>query len=83
MAQDRGSIQAFLDQNDQVWKTNDRGAFADLFTDDASLINPFGERVHRTWCSRRHALEVFQRHAVLYLDNTTFSRYVRSETIMR
>jgi uncharacterized protein (TIGR02246 family) len=45
MAADRASIQAFLDQADQVWKTNDGGAFADLFTEDGSLINPFGERV--------------------------------------
>ncbi len=45
MAADRASIQAFLDQAGEVWKTNDGGAFADLFTEDGSLINPFGERV--------------------------------------
>jgi uncharacterized protein (TIGR02246 family) len=45
MAADRASIQAFLDESGQVWKTNDGGAFADLFTEDGSLINPFGERV--------------------------------------
>jgi uncharacterized protein (TIGR02246 family) len=45
MAADRASIQAFLDQAGQVWKTNDGEAFADLFTEDASLISPFGERV--------------------------------------
>jgi len=45
MAADRTSVQAFLDQAGQVWKTNDGGAFADLFTEDGSLINPFGERV--------------------------------------
>src|SRR4051812_12015341 len=45
MAADRASIQAFLDQAGQVWKTIDGGAFAELFTGDGSLINPFGERV--------------------------------------
>ena len=44
MSADRASIQAFLDQASQVWKTNDGRAFAELFTEDGSLINPFGER---------------------------------------
>jgi uncharacterized protein (TIGR02246 family) len=44
MAADRASIQAFLDRAGQVWKTNDGEAFAELFTEDGSLINPFGER---------------------------------------
>jgi len=45
MAADRATIQAFLDGAGEVWKTNDGAAFADLFTEDSSLINPFGERV--------------------------------------
>ena len=69
MAADRASIQAFLDQAGQVWKTNDGGAFAELFTEDGSLINPFGERVDGRERSRCHVLGVFQRHVVWHLDN--------------
>src|ERR1044071_9921784 len=44
MAADRASVQTFFDRAAQVWQANDGGAFAHLFAEDGSLINPFGER---------------------------------------
>jgi uncharacterized protein (TIGR02246 family) len=44
MSGNAASVEAFFEQAAHVWKTNDGHAFADLFTDDGSLINPFGER---------------------------------------
>ena len=44
MAADRASIQALYDELCVAWKTNDAGTVAELFTDDGSLINPFGQR---------------------------------------
>jgi uncharacterized protein (TIGR02246 family) len=37
-------IKSVLDRLAEVWKTNDGEALAGLFTEDGSLINPFGER---------------------------------------
>jgi uncharacterized protein (TIGR02246 family) len=38
------SVTAFFGKLAGTWKTNDGAAFAGLFTEDGSLINPFGER---------------------------------------
>jgi uncharacterized protein (TIGR02246 family) len=38
------SVESFFGEVASVWKTNDGAAFAELFSDDGSLINPFGER---------------------------------------
>lgn len=38
------SVTAFFGKLADTWKTNDGAAFASLFTQDGSLINPFGER---------------------------------------
>jgi uncharacterized protein (TIGR02246 family) len=37
-------IKSTMDQLAAAWKTNDGAAVAAFFTDDGSLINPFGER---------------------------------------
>jgi uncharacterized protein (TIGR02246 family) len=37
-------IKATFDRMNAAWKTNDGSAVAGFFTEDASLINPFGER---------------------------------------
>jgi uncharacterized protein (TIGR02246 family) len=39
-----GPIQQMFDRLMAAWKSNDGSAVAGLFTQDASLINPFGER---------------------------------------
>ena len=44
MGQDDSSVGAFLEQFTASWKTNDGAALADYFTDDGTLINPFGQR---------------------------------------
>jgi uncharacterized protein (TIGR02246 family) len=38
------SIAAFYQEVAAAWSANDGAAFAALFTEDGSLINPFGER---------------------------------------
>ncbi len=38
------SIVAFHDKLAAAWRANDGAAFAAFFTEDGSLINPFGER---------------------------------------
>lgn len=38
------SVTAFFGKLADTWKTNDGPAFASLFAEDGSLINPFGER---------------------------------------
>ena len=77
MAADRASIQAFLDQAGQVWKTNDGGAFAELFTEDGSLINPFGERVDGRAAVGAMYLEYFQ-GMLSGTSNTTTLQSVRA-----
>jgi uncharacterized protein (TIGR02246 family) len=37
-------IKAMFDGFAAAWKTNDAAAVAGFFTDDGSLVNPFGER---------------------------------------
>ena len=37
-------ISSTLDRLAEAWKANDAAAVASLFTDDGSLINPFGQR---------------------------------------
>jgi uncharacterized protein (TIGR02246 family) len=44
MGSDRATIEAFMGVVTDVWKTNDGPALADLFVEDGSLINPFGQR---------------------------------------
>lgn len=38
------SVASFYEKLAATWKENDGAAFAALFTEDGSLINPFGER---------------------------------------
>jgi len=38
------SVTAFFGKLADTWNTNDGTAFAGFFTEDGSLINPFGER---------------------------------------
>lgn len=38
------TVGAFFDKLADAWKANDGAAFAACFTEDGSLINPFGER---------------------------------------
>ena len=38
------SVTAFSGKLADTWNTNDGAAFADFFTEDGSLINPFDER---------------------------------------
>jgi uncharacterized protein (TIGR02246 family) len=38
------SIEAFLNQFADCWKSNDASALAAYFVDDGTLINPFGQR---------------------------------------
>ena len=38
------TVSAFFDKLADAWKANDGAAFAACFTEDGSLINPFGER---------------------------------------
>jgi uncharacterized protein (TIGR02246 family) len=38
------SVTTFFGKLAETWKTNDGAAFAGCFTEDGSLINPFGER---------------------------------------
>lgn len=38
------SVSAFYDKLAAAWSANDGTAFAAFFTEDGSLINPFGER---------------------------------------
>jgi uncharacterized protein (TIGR02246 family) len=44
MASTEDSVTAFFEKLGEVWKSNDGAAFAACFTEDGSLINPFGER---------------------------------------
>jgi uncharacterized protein (TIGR02246 family) len=44
MGPNHASIEEFLDRVVTSWKTNDGAEVANLFTEDASLVNPFGER---------------------------------------
>jgi uncharacterized protein (TIGR02246 family) len=37
-------IESMYDRLDTAWKSNDGAAVARFFTDDGSLVNPFGER---------------------------------------
>jgi uncharacterized protein (TIGR02246 family) len=77
MAADRASIQAFLDQAGHLWKTNDGEAFAELFTEDGSLINPFGERVDGRRAVGAMYLEYFQ-GMLSGTTNTTTLQSVRA-----
>jgi len=38
------SVEAFYEKIAAAWSANDGAAFAAFFTEDGSLINPFGER---------------------------------------
>ncbi len=38
-------VREFLDEFAEAWKRNDGPAIGALFTDDSSLVNPFGRRV--------------------------------------
>jgi len=42
--EDRSGVEAFLQRVADTWKTNDAAAIAGFFTDDGTLINPFGQR---------------------------------------
>lgn len=44
MGSDTDGAAAFLDQFASTWASNDGAALGELFTEDASLINPFGLR---------------------------------------
>ena len=44
MGSTEASIAAFFERMAEVWKSNDGAAFAACFTEDGSLINPFGGR---------------------------------------
>jgi uncharacterized protein (TIGR02246 family) len=44
MGSPEGSVVAFHEKVAAAWSANDGTAFAAFFTDDGSLINPFGER---------------------------------------
>jgi uncharacterized protein (TIGR02246 family) len=44
MGSSENSIVAFHDKLAAAWSANDGAAFAAFFTEDGSLINPFGER---------------------------------------
>jgi len=44
MAHDQKSVEEFFGRVAEAWKTNDAALVASFFTDDGSLINPFGER---------------------------------------
>lgn len=44
MGEDETSVTRFFESFADTWKTNDGAALADFFTDDGTLINPFGER---------------------------------------
>lgn len=46
MGQDQTTVEMFFEQFAQAWKTNDGDALAGFFVDDATLINPFGERAN-------------------------------------
>jgi uncharacterized protein (TIGR02246 family) len=44
MGSSQDSVAAFDDKLAAAWSANDGAAFAAFFTEDGSLINPFGER---------------------------------------
>src|SRR5215469_11280872 len=44
MGSPENSVVAFHDKLADAWSANDGAAFAAFFTEDGSLINPFGER---------------------------------------
>jgi uncharacterized protein (TIGR02246 family) len=44
MGSDRESVAKFFQDVIDAWATNDGATVADLFADDGSLINPFGDR---------------------------------------
>lgn len=44
MGQHDNSVATFFEWFAEAWKTNDGAAVAELFTDDGTLINPFGQR---------------------------------------
>jgi uncharacterized protein (TIGR02246 family) len=45
MRSDTDSVGKFLTQFAESWAANDGAVLGDLFTEDGSLINPFGQRV--------------------------------------
>jgi uncharacterized protein (TIGR02246 family) len=57
------SVTAFFSKLADTWNTNDGAAFADFFTEDGSLINPFGERAAGRGCPGSHVHRVLRRHA--------------------
>lgn len=44
MDQDRASIEQFFASFRDTWKTNDGEALGGLFSQDGSIVNPFGQR---------------------------------------
>lgn len=44
MEQQEASIHEFFERFAACWKTNDGTALGEFFTDDGTLINPFGQR---------------------------------------
>ena len=44
MGHDKTAINEFLMRFADSWKTNDGAALAEFFTEDGTLINPFGQR---------------------------------------
>ena len=46
MGQDETSVEMFFEQFAEAWKMNDGDALAHFFVDEATLINPFGERAN-------------------------------------
>jgi uncharacterized protein (TIGR02246 family) len=59
-APDRASVQRWLDAYVAAWKTWDEASIADLWTEDARWIYPFGERargraaITAAWLAERH-----------------------------
>ena len=44
MGTETDSAAEFLDRFAETWASNDGGALSELFTEDGSLVNPFGQR---------------------------------------
>ncbi len=44
MSAQHDQIQSTMDRLAAAWKTNDGATVAEFFTDDGSIINPFGQR---------------------------------------
>jgi len=74
MVVDRALVDAFFRQVSDAWKSNDGGAFADLFTEDGSLINPFGERAD----GRTALATMYSQYFLTMLSGTTTSVTVGS-----